>query len=157
MKIFNDIKLLVCDFDGVFTDNCVMVDENGKESVVCSRADGLGVEALKKNGIKVIVISKERNNIVKARCNKMGILSFCGVDDKLKILKKEMAKYSLKPDEVCYIGNDVNDIECIKYTIGVAVSDAVEKIKKEAKFITKNKGGKGAVREVCDLILGRAL
>jgi len=153
LQIFRNIKLLVCDFDGVFTNNCVIVDENGKESVVCSRADGFGVELLKKKGRKIIVISKEKSNIVKARCNKMGISSFCEINDKLKILKREMARYNLKPNEVCYMGNDINDIECIKYVVGVAVDDAVEEAKKNAEFITKNKGGRGAVREITDLIL----
>lgn len=150
---FNNVRLLVCDFDGVFTDDSVIVDENGTESVICSRADGLGVEMLKKSEINVIVISRERNNVVQARCRKMGIRCSCGVKDKIKILKKEMQRYKVKPDEVCYIGNDITDCECIKYVVGVAVGDAAEQVKKVAKFVTKNKGGKGAVREIADILL----
>jgi len=153
LKLFKNIKLLVCDFDGVFTDNRVIIDENGKESVACSRSDGFGVELLKKNGIDVIVISKEKNNVVKARCDKMGVACNSGVDNKLEVLKKEMLKYHLKPDQVCYIGNDINDIECIKHVVGVAVDDAVGQVKEEAKLVTKCKGGKGAVRELADILL----
>ncbi|MCK5579894.1 MAG: HAD hydrolase family protein [Candidatus Omnitrophica bacterium] len=153
LEIFSHIKLLVCDFDGVFTDNNVIVDENGKESVVCSRADGMGVELLKKNGINVIVISKERNSVVETRCEKMRIPNFYGVDEKLAVLQQEMAKDSLQPDEVCYIGNDVNDIECMKYVVGVAVGDAFHQVKEVAGFVTEKNGGKGAVRELADLLL----
>lgn len=133
----------------------MIIDESGKESVICSRADGLGIELLKRHGIDVIVISKEKNNIVKTRCNKMGISSSYAVDNKLKILKKEMARRRLRPAEVCYIGNDINDMVCIKYVVGVAVNDAVKEVKQNAKFITKNRGGEGAVREIADLILAR--
>ena len=70
---FSRIKLIACDFDGVMTDNTVIVDENGKESVVCSRSDGLGIGILKEKGIEVIVISKEKNKVVGARCRKLDI------------------------------------------------------------------------------------
>lgn len=148
------IKLLVCDFDGVMTNNKVIVDENGKESVICNRADGLGIELLKNKGIDVIVISKEINKVVKARCDKLKIPCIRGINDKLLILKKELAKRSLSKEEVCFVGNDINDIECIKYAgIGIAVNDAYPEVKKTAAIVTKKKGGEGAIREVADMIL----
>lgn len=149
-----DIKLLALDFDGVLTNNTVIVDENGKESVVCSRSDSLGIELLKKQGIDVIVISKETNKVIKARCNKLKIPYIQSVDDKLSILKKEIQKRELNPEEVCFVGNDINDIKCIKYVgLGVAVRDAYPEVKNAAKLVTQKNGGEGAVRETVDYIL----
>lgn len=150
---FSAIRLVVCDFDGVMTNNEVIVDENGKESVVCSRSDGFGIEMLKKNGIEVIVISKEKNKVVKARCDKLKIPYIQGTDDKLSILKKEMKKRSITCGQVCFIGNDINDIECIKYAgLGIAVNDSYPEVKRYARIITKRKGGQGVIREVADMI-----
>jgi YrbI family 3-deoxy-D-manno-octulosonate 8-phosphate phosphatase len=153
-KINNDIKLLALDFDGVLTNNEVIVDEDGKESVICNRSDSLGIVLLKKKGIDVIVISKETNKVVKTRCDKLKISCSQGIDDKISILKKEISKRGLKPKEVCFIGNDVNDIDCIKYVgLGVAVNDAYPEVKKAARIVTKKNGGEGAVREIIDTIL----
>jgi YrbI family 3-deoxy-D-manno-octulosonate 8-phosphate phosphatase len=151
---FKKIKMLVCDFDGVMTDNRVIVDENGKESVICHRGDGLGIESLKKNGFYVLVISKEKNKVVKARCDKLGIECIQGTDEKLSVFKKEISKRNLNQENICFIGNDVNDIECIEYAgLGVAVNDSHPLVKKVADFVTEKKGGHGAVREIADLIL----
>jgi len=152
--MYSNIKLLALDFDGVLTNNKVIVDENGKESVICSRSDGMGIEMMKNKGIEVIVISKEKNKVVKARCDKLKIPCVHGIDNKISILKKEISKRGLKPEEVCYIGNDVNDIDCLKYVgLGVAVNDAYSEAKKVAKIVTEKNGGDGAVREVIDNIL----
>lgn len=152
--MYSNVKLLVLDFDGVMTNNKVIVDENGKESIICNRSDGMGVEMIKNKGIDVIVISKEVNKVVKARCDKLNVPCVHGVDDKLSILKKELNNRGLQPEDVCYIGNDVNDIECLKYVgIGVAVNDAFPEVKKVAKVVTKKNGGEGAVREIIDNIL----
>jgi len=151
---FSKIKLLVCDFDGVMTDNKVYTDENGKESVRCDRGDGLGVEYYRKKGGKVLVISKEKNKVVEARCKKLGIRVFYGIDSKLDLFKQEVKKLNLTMQEVCYIGNDINDLECIKEAgIGVVVNDSYPEVKKIANYITKRKGGEGAVREICELLL----
>lgn len=152
---FSNIKLLVCDFDGVMTDDSVIVDENGKESVICKRGDGLGIELIKKKGIEVIVISKEKNLVAKIRCEKLKIKILYGIDDKIELFKKEIKNRNLSFDQVCYMGNDINDLDCIKEAgIGVAVADSHKKVIEIADYITTKKGGKGAVREVCDLILG---
>lgn len=148
------IKLLACDFDGVMTDNNVTVDEDGKESVICNRSDSLGIELLKKKGIEIIVISKEKNKVIKARCDKLKIPCIQGINDKLPILKKELAKRGISKDDACFIGNDITDTECIKYAgIGIAVMDSYPEAKKAANIVTKKKGGEGAVREVADMIL----
>lgn len=150
------IRLLVLDFDGVMTDNKVYLDESGREMVCCFRADGLGIEELKRSGVKVLVISKERNRVVKARCQKLGVKSIQGIDDKLKTLREVLRGLNIPPSQVCYLGNDINDIECVKLAgLGCAVRDSHPGLLKEADYVTEKKGGRGAVREICDLILGR--
>ena len=150
---FSKIELLVCDFDGVLTDNKVYSDENGIESVRCDRSDSLGIDYYKKDGREILVISKETNKVVKARCDKLGIRVFYGIDSKLDLFKKEVKKLNLMMDKVCYVGNDINDLDCIKEAgIGVAVNDSYPEVIEVADYVTKRKGGDGAVREICDLI-----
>jgi YrbI family 3-deoxy-D-manno-octulosonate 8-phosphate phosphatase len=152
---WSGVKLLVLDFDGVLTDNNVYVNEEGLEMVCCSRADGLGIEMIKKSGIDVLVLSKEKNKVVQARCKKLMIEALQGVDDKLAALKKEIKKRKLSGKNVCYVGNDINDYECMKWVgLRCAVGGAHPKILKIADFITKNTGGNGAVREICEAIEG---
>ena len=151
-----DIKLLAMDFDGVLTDNKVFIDEDGKEMVICDRSDSLGIKMLKKEKkeIGIIVISKETSKVVKARCEKLHIEYMTGIDDKLEALKGIIEKRNLKFENVAYIGNDVNDIECIQNSgIGVAVADSVSQVLQVADIVTTKKGGHGAVREFCDLLL----
>ncbi|WP_394698715.1 KdsC family phosphatase [uncultured Methanoregula sp.] len=151
------VKLIAMDFDGVFTDNRVFIDENGKETVVCDRSDSLGIKILKEKrpDIKIVVISKETNNVVKARCDKLKIDCKTGVDDKLFILKKIIASESVNPEHVAYLGNDINDLECIQFAgIGVAVSDSDPRVLAVADFITSKPGGRGAIREFMDIVLG---
>lgn len=151
------IKLLALDFDGVMTNNKLIVDENGKESVVCDRGDGLGLEMLKEQtNIDIIVLSKEKNKVVATRCDKLKVKCIHGTDDKITELKNEIQKRGFSLSEICYIGNDFNDIECIKQAgIGVAVADSYPTILKAADLTTTRKGGDGAVREVCDWILSQ--
>ena len=153
-KKFKKIKLLVLDFDGVMTNNRVLVSEDGRESVFCNRSDGLGIEMLQKKGVEVMVISTEKNKVVQARCKKLEIGCLNGIDNKRDVFLKEVKKRKLKLENVCFMGNDINDLECIKTTrIGVAVADAYKEVLKFADYITEKKGGEGAVREVADLIL----
>ena len=151
-----DIKLLAMDFDGVLTDNKVFIDEDGKEMVICDRSDSLGIKMLKteKKEIGIIVISKETSKVVEARCEKLHIEYMTGIDDKLEALKRIIEQKKLKFENVAYIGNDVNDIGCIQNAgIGVAVSDSANKVLQVADIVTTKKGGHGAVREFCDMLL----
>lgn len=149
------IKLLVLDFDGVMTDNRVLVSEDGKESVFCNRGDGLGIDMLKKKGIEVIVISKERNKVVKARCKKLKIKCFNGIDNKKQTLLRKFKKRRLKKENVCFVGNDINDIECLEAAgFKAAINESHKSVLKIADYVTKKTGGKGAVREIAELILG---
>ncbi|MCK4308086.1 HAD hydrolase family protein [candidate division WOR-3 bacterium] len=150
------IKLLAMDFDGVLTDNKVFIDEDGKEMVICDRSDSLGIKMLRKEkkDVGIIVISKETSKVVKARCEKLHIEHLTGIDDKLEALKGIIEQKKLKFENVAYIGNDVNDIECIQNSgIGVAVADSANKVLEVADIVTTKKGGHGAVREFCDMLL----
>ncbi|MBT3316168.1 MAG: acylneuraminate cytidylyltransferase [Anaerolineae bacterium] len=150
------VKALFLDFDGVLTDNRVWTDETGRETVAASRGDGFGIGMLKKAGIDVIVVSKEKNPVVAARCKKLGIPYEQGVDDKTGIIKREQAKRKLDPSETIFVGNDLNDLPAFPLVgWGVAVSDASQEVLEKADFILEKKGGFGAVREICDLILSR--
>ncbi|MBE3138373.1 MAG: HAD hydrolase family protein [Actinobacteria bacterium] len=153
-SIAKNIKLIVFDFDGVFTDNRVLVLQNGIEGVLCCRADGIGIEAVKKIDINLFVLSKEKNEVVSIRCKKLDIPCIQGCDNKSEILKQEADKLGIPLKNVAYMGNDINDLECIKMVgLPVCVSDSYPDIRNNSLFITKAKGGYGAVREFCDFIV----
>lgn len=157
-KKLENIKLIALDFDGTLTVGAyVIVNQEGVESVVCSRRDSLGIDKIKKAGIEVVVISKETNPVVEARCKKMKIKCWQAIntgDDKLKILQAHAAEQGLDVSEVCYGGDDVNDIACLEWAgFGFTVADGHRTCKEKASYTTEAKGGEGAVREVCELIL----
>lgn len=153
-RIPKNFQAIIFDFDGVFTDNSVIVDEEGKESVVCNRSDGIGISAIIKKGIPILVISKEKNLVVQKRCDKLGIPCIQGIDDKWGCLSGWLQNQGFDPKKVIYVGNDVNDIECLQSVgCGVAVADAYDEVKKAATIILINRGGHGAVRELCDLVI----
>ena len=149
-------KLVVFDFDGVFTDNRVLVHEDGTESVLCNRSDGLGIERLADKGIPMLILSTETNKVVSARARKLGIPCRQGIDNKLRTLKSILKKRRIDPKEVVFVGNDVNDLECLQWVgCGIAVRDSVPAVLSKAKIVLRKEGGKGAVREVCDLLAGK--
>tara|TARA_B100000315_G_scaffold252813_1_gene290365 strand:+ start:4053 stop:4556 length:504 start_codon:yes stop_codon:yes gene_type:complete len=151
--ILMQVKGVVFDFDGVFTDNRVLVIEDGKEGVFCNRADGIGLKRLRSLDIPMIIISSEKNNVVSRRGKKLEIQVIQGVDDKLEELKKYSNKIGIALDKLAYLGNDVNDLECLRAVgVPVAVADAHEKVKTISKIILTKGGGKGAVREFCDCL-----
>lgn len=150
-----DIRLLVLDFDGVMTDNRVWVDEQGHESVAASRSDGLGLELLRKQAcIEVMVISKEENPVVQARCRKLAVPVIQSVLDKEEALRQIIEEKNIVPANVIYLGNDINDLPAFKVAgFCVAPSDAHPEVLRRADLVLSRKGGHGAVRELCDLIL----
>lgn len=151
LGIPKNIKCLICDFDGVFTNNKVITDQYGNESVISDRSDGYAINILKSKNIKCVVISQEQNEVVKARCKKLNIECFTGINKKIDILKEFLYKNNYKKDEVVYIGNDVNDLECIKYLpFSAAPIDAYDIIKNNVSIVLNKKGGEGAVREFVD-------
>ncbi len=151
------IRLLVLDFDGVLTDNRVVVRQDGSESVSCDRGDGLGIERLRAaGGIEVVVLSKETNPVVAARCRKLRLPCAQGQDEKLPQLKKMAAERGLAAAQIAYVGNDVNDVNAMAWCgVPIAVADAYPEVRAAARLVTRLSGGRGAVREVCDLLIAR--
>lgn len=148
-------KILFLDFDGVLTDGYVYVDENGRETVRCSHRDGMGIKMLIRAGVKVIVVSGQISPYVAARCQKMDIPFFQNVRNKARVIDIVMGAKQWTGDDVVFMGDDLNDIEAmtIPGITAITVADAADEVKSRAHYVTKNKGGEGAVREVCDLIL----
>lgn len=148
------VDLVVFDFDGVMTDDRVFVDQNGVESVAANRHDGMGVSLLGKAGFNMIVLSSEKNPVVEARCKKLKIPSIQGVEEKSSVLRNYLTNHHINPENVIYIGNDVNDLACFS-EVGCAlvVADAHPAVLRQADIILQHKGGQGAVREVCDLLI----
>ncbi|MGI9457204.1 MAG: KdsC family phosphatase [Aeoliella sp.] len=147
------IDAVVFDFDGVFTDNRVLVTEEGKEAAFCNRGDGMGIGRLKKTGMPLLVLSKEPVPIVVHRCKKLGLECLHGVDDKLPLLTDWLTNRGGKLENTVYIGNDVNDLECLTACgCGVVPADAHPDVLSAAQLILTKPGGHGAVRELCDLV-----
>jgi len=148
------ISLVVLDFDGVLTDNTVSVDSHGVESVTCWRGDGIGLSALKRAGVDVFVLSTETNPVVSVRCAKLDLECFQGVDDKAARLASILADRGTAVSEVAYVGNDINDAGCLEMVgLPIVVADAHPSVTDLAELVTVTPGGRGAVREVCDLLV----
>jgi N-acylneuraminate cytidylyltransferase len=147
-------EIVVLDFDGVLTDNHVLVSETGIESVSCSRADSLGLASLLAAGIPAVVLSTEANAVVSARCRKLGLECRQALRDKLLVLKDLLRERAIEPADAMYVGNDVNDLDCMRF-VGwpVAVADAVSEVRAAARIVLGRRGGDGAVREICEMIL----
>lgn len=152
-KKLKEIKLIVYDFDGVMTDNKVMVDQNGVESVMVSRGDGYGVSQIKKLGIEQGIISTEQNPVVARRAEKLKINVIHDVQDKGTIFRNYVAERGLSMEEVMYIGNDLNDYEAIMQAgIKGAPKDAEEEILTIADWVSSKNGGDGVIRELYRLL-----
>jgi N-acylneuraminate cytidylyltransferase len=148
------VSLVVLDFDGVFTDNRVWTDEDGRESVASNRSDGLGLAELRRRGVKVIVLSTEPNPVVAARCRKLGIEYLQDVADKPAALAGVLAAGGVPSAEAIFVGNDINDVGCFaQVACAFAVNDAHEAARRAADRVLAKAGGHGAVRELCDLIV----
>ena len=148
------IRALVLDFDGVLTDNRVLVDQDGREAVFANRGDGWGIARLKEAGFAVYVISTEKNPVVAARCQKLGIGHLQNQSNKLNALQHFAYENNLDRSQIAYIGNDVNDLDCLRWVgMPIAVADATPEVKVAVKWITTRRGGEGAVREIADLLL----
>jgi len=153
-KELSRVELVVFDFDGVMTDNRVMVMQDGTEGVFCNRSDGLGIGMARDAGLAMLVLSKEENPVVSARCRKLKLECMQGVDDKIGALTRLLEDRGIDAGRVVYVGNDVNDLACMNHVgIPVAVQDAYPRVLKVARWITKKVGGHGAVREVCDALV----
>jgi YrbI family 3-deoxy-D-manno-octulosonate 8-phosphate phosphatase len=150
---WKNVKLIVSDFDGVMTDNRVIVDENGKESVFVSRADGQAVHILKDMGMELVILSTETNGVVAKRAEKLKVECIHGVSDKAERLKEYSVERNIPLEHIAYIGNDINDYEALKLAgIKIVPNDAYDVVKDIADYITETKGGYGVIREIAEII-----
>ena len=147
------IELVIFDFDGVFTDNSVYVSQEGIEQVSCWRSDGLGISRLQSAGFKMYIISTESNPVVSVRAKKLNIPCVQNVKDKSKAVLSLTKKTGIPLENTLYLGNDINDIGAFKIVgFPIAVADSYPEVHQFVRFLTEKPGGRGAVREVCDLI-----
>lgn len=147
-----EIRLVVFDFDGVFTDNMVYVFEDGREAVRCCRSDGLGLQRLERLGIATLIVSTETNPVVSARSQKLGVQCVQGCKDKRAALETYVQGMGLTLTQTAFVGNDINDLPCLMCVMfPIVVQDAHPDVIPHALYQTKARGGHGAVREICDL------
>ncbi|MCX4234064.1 cytidylyltransferase domain-containing protein [Streptomyces sp. NPDC020707] len=154
----DDIDAVVLDFDGTQTDDRVLIDSDGKEFVSVHRGDGLGIAALRRSGLKMLILSTEQNPVVAARARKLKIPVLHGIDRKDLALKQWCEEQGIAPERVLYVGNDVNDLPCFAL-VGwpVAVASAHDVVRGSARAVTTVPGGDGAIREIASWILGPSL
>ena len=149
-----DVDVVITDFDGVHTDDTASVDQDGRESVRVNRGDGLGIERLRAAGIPMLIVSKETNPVVRARAAKLGVEVLHGIEHKAEVVRGWLERHGFSPARTAYLGNDVNDLGPMSL-VGwpVAVADAQPEVRAAARRVLNRAGGKGAVRELCDLVL----
>ena len=137
------------DFDGVLTDNRVIINSDGTESVICSRDDGYAIEKIKGLGIHTLILSREKNNIVLSRAKKLKTDIIRGEEDKLAALKYWCKSKKIKPEEIAFIGNDTPDLKALKFvTYSFCPADSFCEVRKAVKYVLKTKGGHGCIREI---------
>lgn len=153
------LKAVVFDFDGVMTDDTVWTSSDGVETVRCSRSDGQGVDRARHAGLRMLVLSSEKNPVVKARADKLGVevIQGTGVFRKSEVLSRWLADEDIQPGEVVFMGNDLNDVACMRLAgFAIAPSSASAEAKAAADIVTSAPGGNGAVREALDFIAGKS-
>lgn len=149
------IKLIAFDVDGVMTDGSLTFDEEGKEYKTYNAKDGQGIVMLNRAGFKTAIITARDNQTVVVRAKILNITRlFYGTKNKSLALDELMKEFNLKEEEIAYMGDDLPDL-CVIRRVGLSCcpNDAVDEVKKEAYFVSSKNGGRGAVRELCNLIL----
>jgi len=153
--LINEIDLFVFDFDGVLTNNLVYLDQNGIESIACSRADGLAFDVLRKLKKPVYILSTEKNTVVSARAKQLEVPVFQGVKNKEEALRELVDREGYQLAKVLYVGNDVNDYNAMLISgYSACPADSHSKIKDTVNFVLRTDGGKGVAREILEDIFG---
>jgi len=148
------VKLLIMDVDGVLTDGRIIYDNFGDEFKCFNVLDGFGIYLLYRAGIKSVIITAKKSKLVKRRANDMHVQALYSTRNKLKAYKRVLKRFRVKEEEVCFIGDDLLDLPIIKRAgFSVAPPNAVEEVRNSVDYITEREGGKGAVREVVEVIL----
>ncbi len=150
-----NIKLLVCDVDGVFSDGRIYLGNNGEELKAFHTKDGFGIKALGASGVDIAIITGRRSQIVATRMQALNVRHIIqGEEDKYPALTTLAQQQQIKLSEIAYIGDDIPDLACIEGVgLGIAVNDAHPSVLAGADHTTYTRGGFGAVREICDLIM----
>jgi len=151
-------KAIFFDFDGVFTDNRVVVSESGHESVICNRADGLGIRCLKTLPTKLFVVTTESNPVVERRCCKLELKVIVAGYDKVTVVRNLMLVHQWAPEDVWFVGNDLNDIDVMKYVgTSLAPSDADHSVKAFVSHVLNCRGGEGVAKEIARVFFPETL
>lgn len=154
-NLFKNIKLIAFDVDGVFTDGRIYISDAGVESKAFHTQDGHGIRQILEVGIKVAVISGRKSQAVSMRMKELSIEDvYLGCKNKEATFQALLKKYSIRAIESAFVGDDIPDVKILKVVgLPIAVANARSEVKKIAKYITKNTGGSGAIREITDLLL----
>jgi len=154
-KELKRIRLLLLDVDGVLTDGGIIYDDNNVEIKMFNVKDGLGLRLLMDSGIQVGIVTGRVSSSLKHRCKNLGITTlFDGIHDKAEALEKIMNQTGVNAEEIAFVGDDLPDIPIMKRVgLSVAVADAHENVRENADMLTSAKGGRGAVREICEALL----
>jgi len=149
------IKLLIFDVDGVLTDGSLFIGDDGQEYKAFNSKDGLGMKMLQQTGVKIAIITARSSNVVTQRMQNLGIKHvYQGQSEKLPAFEKILTELDLSNEQVAYIGDDVVDLPVmLKVGLSITVADAHHLVKDHAHWQTSNTGGRGAAREVCELIM----
>ncbi len=155
MEKAKNIKLVILDVDGVMTDGHIIIDDNGVESRHFDIKDGMGVVVLMMSGVEVAIITSKKSVAVRHRAEELKIKRFYeGIKKKTEPYEEMLKDMGITDDQVCYVGDDLVDLSMMKRVgLPVAVADAVQDVKDRAEYVTQARGGRGAVREVAELIL----
>ena len=155
IKLPQTIKMIITDFDGIITDNCVYIDDDGKMSRKINFKDIMGFSILYKNGYKMCIISGEKNKAIDIIAKKFDVENYQNIRKKLEIVEKIIDCHCLSDDEWVYIGDDVNDYDSLcRAKFAITVPDAVRKIREIPNIqITETHSGNGAFREVVDALV----
>ncbi len=149
------VRLLMLDVDGILTDGRIYYTDNGEEIKAFNVLDGHGIVMLKDAGIKTAIISGRKSQAVKRRAEELGVkYLYQGIFDKVRVMEKIIKAEKINSENVCYIGDDVTDLALLQRVgFSATVPDGAEEVKSRVDYITTRKGGKGAVREIAEIIL----
>ena len=149
------VKVLILDVDGVLTDGRIIISDDGQETKCFNVRDGHGLKLIQRAGIEVIFLTGRKSLVVEQRARELGIKKiYQGVLDKLSVFKEILAADGLVPEQVAYAGDDIVDLPVLsRVGFSITVSDAHDEVMRAVDLVTKNPGGRGAIREVCEMIL----
>ena len=149
------IKILIMDVDGVMTDGRIIINDDGRETKNFDVRDGHGIKLVQRYGIEVALLTGRQSEVVKHRANELGITEVHQkIFNKKEVFAEILQKNNLNAYQAAFIGDDIIDVPVLKEAgFSATVADAIDIVKKTVDYVTKNKGGRGAVREVCEMLL----